>query len=75
MIAAIMTALVALATRGECLEADGYPTDATEMAMITGYVQIDGCMVPATVELTAGAQCRIAAILANSTDMACRGGI
>lgn len=74
MIAAIMAALVAIATRGECFEADRYPTDAAAMAMVTGYVQIDSCILPTTAELTAGKLCRLAVILSNTSDLACRGG-
>ncbi len=65
MIAAIMTALVAIATRGECLEADHYPTDATELAMVTGYAVIDGCALPTTAELPREALEQMAKTLAT----------
>lgn len=73
MIAAIMAALVAIATRGECFEEGHYPTDVANMAMVTGYVSIDNCVLPTTAELTAGKMCRMAAILANTDDIACIG--
>lgn len=72
MIAAIMVALALLAN-GDCPPAEHYPTHAAAMATITGYVQIDACVLPTTADLAAGKQCRIMAILSNTSDVVCFG--
>ena len=43
----VISAIVAVSTRGECYPADQYPTDVSE---ITGYVVIDNCSIPTTAE-------------------------
>lgn len=64
MIEAILIALVAIATRGECMDADHYPhaePDATYV--IVGKT----CVIPTAPELPAHTLCRMAQDLADPT--------
>ncbi len=65
LVEAVLAALVAIATRGECYEAARYPAD--QASDITGYVNVDGCAIPTTPELSREALCSIALQLADPT--------
>lgn len=64
MLEAILAALVAIATRGECYEADRYPTDTSD---ITGYVVVERCTIPTTPELPAKTLCSMAQQISDPT--------
>lgn len=68
MLESILIALIAMATRGECLESDHYPVAGESNYILLG----DGdnrCAIPSTPELPAHIMCSMARDLADPTGL------
>ncbi len=70
MLEAILIALVAMSTRGECLEADHYPTpEASEVEYVFVGDGESRCAIPSIPELPPRVMCTIAWDLADPTGL------
>lgn len=68
MNAAILAALLAMATRGECLEADHYPTGIVDATYVLLGEDLS-CAIPTTPEISPRTACDIAWTLADPTGL------